>query len=48
MGKDLTDDEIDKQLDEKLNKIPFEMKKVKLILWLLKKIKGIKKIFFKI
>ena len=40
-----SDEEIERQLIKSLDKIPFEMKKLKDFLWLLKKINYIKKIF---
>lgn len=33
--------EIEKQMDKALEKIPFEIKKIKFMLWIVKKIKGI-------
>ncbi|MBP6062708.1 MAG: hypothetical protein KA493_01460 [Fusobacteriaceae bacterium] len=40
-----SDEEIERQLIKSLDKIPFEMKKLKVFLWVLKKINYIKKIF---
>lgn len=43
--KNSTDDEIKSHLLKSLDKIPLEMKKVKIFLWILKKINYIKKLF---
>ncbi|MGL5656144.1 MAG: hypothetical protein ACRCXY_04835 [Fusobacteriaceae bacterium] len=43
--KNSTDDEIKNHLLKSLDKIPLEMKKVKIFLWILKKINYIKKLF---
>lgn len=39
----MTESEIEKQMDKALEKIPYEIKKIKIILWIVKKIKGILK-----
>lgn len=45
MNKVPSKEEIEKQLINSLDKIPFEMKKVKVLLWILKKINYLKNIF---
>lgn len=45
MGRKLTEAEIEKQMERALDKIPMEMKKIKLVLAIVKKINKIKSIF---
>lgn len=40
--------DIELQMDKSLKKLPFEMKKIKFVLWLLKKINNVKKSRFNI
>jgi len=39
---DIQNKELEKQMNKALKKLPMEMKKIKLVLWILKKIKGVK------
>lgn len=41
----LTEKEIEEQMEKSIKKIPFEMKKIKFILYILKKFKKIKSFF---
>ncbi|MGL4392618.1 MAG: hypothetical protein ACRCSK_04240 [Fusobacteriaceae bacterium] len=45
MKKKLTDEEIDIRIQKSLKKLPFEMKRVKVYLFILRYINSIKKIF---
>lgn len=43
--QNITDESIEKQLLSSIDKVPFEMKKVKFYLWILKKVNFLKKLF---
>ena len=45
MKKKLTEQEIEAQMERALDKIPFEIKKIKIILEIIKRVKRIKKLF---
>ena len=45
MKKNLTEEEIEKQMEKALDKIPIEMKKIKFVLAIIKKINRLKTIF---
>lgn len=45
MKRNMSEAEIERQMERALDKIPFEMKKIKLILSIVKKIKRVKTIF---
>lgn len=40
---DIQNEELEKQMKKAIKKLPMEMKKIKLVLWILKKINGVKK-----
>ncbi|GLI58197.1 hypothetical protein PM10SUCC1_37110 [Propionigenium maris DSM 9537] len=40
---DIQNEELEKQMNEAIKKLPMEMKKIKLVLWVLKKINSVKK-----
>jgi len=39
----IQNEELEKQMDRAIKKLPMEMKKIKLVLWVLKKINSVKK-----
>lgn len=45
MKKKLTEQEIEIQMEKALDKIPFEIKKIKIALEIVKRVKRLKKIF---
>lgn len=45
LSKRLTEEEIEKQMEKALDKIPMEMKKIKFVLAIIKKINRLKTIF---
>lgn len=45
MGEKMTDKEIELQMEKAIEKIPWEIKKIKLILFIIKKIKKFKSLF---
>lgn len=45
LKKILTEEEIELQMERSLKKIPFEIKKIKFVLYLVKKFKKLKSIF---
>ncbi|MDO5787963.1 MAG: hypothetical protein Q4P79_00760 [Fusobacterium sp.] len=45
MNKRLTEEEIEKQMDKALDKIPMEIKKIKLVLFIIKRFNRLKTIF---
>lgn len=45
MKKKLTEQEIEAQMERALDKIPFEIKKIKFALEIIKRVKKIKKLF---
>lgn len=47
MDKNLSDSQIQAELLKSVNKLPWEMKKVKLYLWILKKLNFLKKLFYR-
>ncbi len=40
---DIQNEELEKQMNKALKKLPLEMKKIKLVLWILKKVNSAKK-----
>ncbi len=40
---DIQNEELEKQMNKAIKKLPMEMKKIKLVLWILKKINSVKK-----
>ncbi len=40
---DIQNEELEKQMNKAIKKLPMEMKKIKLVLWILKKVNSVKK-----